>query len=256
MNIAEDISVNSKLIKEIVKSYNPLDYTPQLRHLLSAFYPEDILGNICRPDLHKKISELIIDGYEGEQVLKYRLFDAFKNTDLVAAYEIRVKKSRVDFLTINGYTTSYEIKSNLDNLDKLAKQSRDYLDAFEFNNILIHQRHLDKCYDIIPKSFGIITAGKDHYSFVRKPVFNKKTDPVSQLSLLTKKEISKYFGQQEVSDILGYFTPADINTQFKLALKARYSRRWNFIVEHANEILPVDLQFFFNKNINPAIIYG
>lgn len=257
MNFTEDLTIDSKLIKEIVKSYNPLDYTPQLRNLLSPLYPDANLDNFCRLDLHKKISNLIIDGYDGEQGLKYRLFEAFMGKDLVAAYEIKVKNSRVDFLTVNGHTTSYEIKSSLDNLDKLAKQSLDYLDAFEFNNILIHERHLEKCYDIIPRTFGVITADKTKYAFVRKPIFNKKTAPGTQLSLLTKKELWKYFDRQdEVCDIMKNFSALQINDKFKLCLKARYRTRWEFIVEHANEIQPVDLQFFFNKNISPSIVYG
>jgi len=248
--------IDSKLIKEIVKNYSTLDYAPKLRELVNIIYPKTNLDKYCKRDLHKKINELILDGYDGEQVLKYRLFKVFQTAKLVAAYEIKVKNSRVDFLTVNGHTTSYEIKSNLDNLDKLAKQSGDYIDAFEFNNVVIHERHLSKCLEIIPRTFGIITADKSAHTFIRKPIFNRSLNPGAQLSLLTKKEMLKCFGQWEINKVLDLFSAERINELFKLSLKARYRNRWDFIVEHADDILPIDLQFFFNKNIKPAHIYG
>lgn len=256
MNFTHDSLIDPKLVKEIVKSYNPLDYTPKLRELLSVIYPQKNLDNFCKLDLHKEINDLIIDGYEGEQVLKYRLFKAFQHEKLVAAYEIKVKNSRVDFLTINGHTTSFEIKSNLDNLDKLAKQSDDYLTAFEFNNIVVHERHLRRCINIIPKSFGLITVDKVKHRVVRKPVFNKCLHAETQLGLLSKKELVKYYGSTDTSVVLGNVATDKINDLFKLALKDRYRARWDFIVENSDDIMPIDLQFFFNKSIKPVFIYG
>lgn len=256
MNLTADSLIDPKLVKEIVKSYNPLDYIPKLRGLLSDIYPQRDLDNFCKLDLHKKINDLILDGYEGEQVLKYRLFKAFRHEKLVAAYEIRVKNSRVDFLTINSHTTSFEIKSSLDNLDKLAKQSDDYLTAFEFNNIVVHERHLSRCINIIPKSFGIITVDKVKHHVIRKPVFNRCLHAETQLALLSKKELAKYYESTDMSVILDNVATDKINDLFKLALKDRYRTRWDFIVENSDDILPVDLQFFFNKLIKPACIYG
>jgi hypothetical protein len=255
MNLTDCNIIDSKLIKEIAKNYNTLDYTPKLRGLLNLIYPQSKLNRFCKLDLHRKINDLLLNGYEGEQVIKYRLFKAFQNSNLVAAYEIKVKNSRVDFLTINGHTTSYEIKSNLDNLDKLAKQSDDYLRAFEFNNIVIHERHLNRCINIIPKSFGVITVDREKHTVVRKPMLNKCLDAETQLDLLTKKELNKYYESTNKSIILDKLPGAQINELFKLALKGRYKTRWSFIVENSNEILPIDIQFFFNKNIKPAYIY-
>lgn len=255
MNLTNCSTIDSKLIKEIAKNYNTLDYTPKLRELLNNVYPQNKIKKFCKLDLHRKINDLVLDGYEGEQVLKYRLFKAFQNSNLVAAYEIKVKNSRVDFLTINGHTTSFEIKSSLDNLDKLAKQSNDYLTAFEFNNIVIHERHLNRCLDIIPKCFGVITVDKVKHTVVRKPILNKNIHSKTQLSLLSKKELLRHYGSLDTNMITDTLDGARINESFKMALKERYQARWNFIVEYSNEILPIDIQFFFNKNIRPVFIY-
>ena len=254
--ISQQTIIDYKAVKEVVKCYNTLDYGPKLRELLLMIYPENNFSKYCKLDLHRKLNDLILHRYDGEQVLKYELFKEFHNKNVVAAYEIKVKSSRVDFLTINGFTTSFEIKSNLDNLDKLAKQSVDYLSAFEFNNLVIHERHLKKCLDMIPANFGIITVDKDQHSFYRKPKLNQHLNPAVQLSLLTKKELLQCFGAANHEDILISNNTTTINDLFKLALKERYRSRWEFIVEHRNDILPIDIQFFFNKNIKPAHIYS
>ena len=104
MNFTDCSTIDSKLVKEIVKNYNTLEYAPKLRELVNLIYPKSNLNKFCKLDLHKKINDLVLDGYEGEQVLKYRLFRAFQASNLIAAFEIRVRNSRVDFLTINGST--------------------------------------------------------------------------------------------------------------------------------------------------------
>ncbi|MBB2950670.1 MULTISPECIES: sce7726 family protein [Sphingobacterium] len=256
MNQVFELNIDSKIVREIAKSYNTLDYVPKLRSLLNLVYSEKKISKFCKLDLHKEINNLLLNSYEGEPILKYKLFKAFVNRDVVAAYEIKVKNSRVDFLTVDDATTSFEIKSSLDNLTKLAKQSSDYVSAFEFNNIVIHERHLAKCLEIVPRSFGIITVDKSGYEILRKPILNKKTDPSEQLNLLTKKELLKNFGHVDISHIMNDLSNIEINKIFKNALKQRYKSRWNFIVENSANILPIDLQFFFKTNVEPALIYN
>jgi hypothetical protein len=249
-------TIDPKLVKNVVKNYNVLDYTHNLRCLLNQVVPKDELEGYCRLEIHKKINEVIFGSYEGEQVLKYRLFQAFAKADIVAAYEIKVKNSRVDFLTINGHTTSYEIKSSLDTLGKLAKQSLDYKAAFELNNIVVHERHLKKCMELVPDCFGIISIDKCGHEIIKKPVLNKSLNAEVQLCLLTKKELIEFYGVGDAGYIFANGDNASINEQFKLALKKRYQAKWDFIVANSGSIVPIDIQFFFNKNINPRYVYG
>ncbi|WP_434441926.1 sce7726 family protein [Sphingobacterium faecium] len=256
MNQVSELNIDSQIIRTIARSYSTLDYVPKLRNLLNLVYPEKKINKFCKLELHKEINNLLLNSYEGEPILKYKLFKAFVNKNVVAAYEIKVKNSRVDFLTVDDATTSFEIKSSLDNLTKLAKQSSDYVSAFEFNNIVIHERHLSKCLEIIPRSFGVITVNQNGYEILRKPIFNKKTDPAEQLNLLTKKELLKNFGHVDIIHILNELNNLEINKVFKNTLKERYKSRWNFIVENSANILPIDLQFFFKTNVEPALIYN
>ena len=256
MEFPHSTSLDYRLINNIAKSYSTLDYAQKLRGMLDQLFPRDTFDKCRKYDLHRKINEVVFDGYEGEQVLKYRLFEAFRQSDLVGAYEIKVRNSRVDFLTINGHTTSFEIKSNLDNLYKLEKQANDYMQAFELNNVVIHERHLEKCIGLIPGNFGIITTDREGHAFYRKPVLNRNLDTQVQLSLLTKRELKKFMASPDTTSIMDSISPEEINSFFKLALKERYRSRWDFVVRHSKDILPIDLQFFFNKNIRPEYNYS
>ena len=110
---------------------------------------------------------------------------------------------------------------------------------------------------MLPRSFGILRFADGERIIERRSDLNTEIDPDAQLSMLTKRELACVFrGLNERKEIRNRFMDDTINEQFKQALKMRYRNRWNFLVTHRNDILPIDLQFFFNRNIEPAIIYG
>ncbi|HTN19784.1 MAG TPA: sce7726 family protein [Pelobium sp.] len=242
-------------IKHLAKSYSPLDYSHKLVDDLQNIYPENDFSKLDKRQLHEIINNLVLKSYEGEKSIKYFLFDKFKHKDIIAAYETKVLGSRVDFITINGVSTSYEIKSNLDNLEKLAKQSLDYIRAFDYNCIIIDERHLKKALQIVPPNFGIWLFKDNRRKIYRKPKKNTSIEPAVQLDLLTKKELKQFFDQTCRYSILENVSSKNINCFFKKALKKRYSERWNFIIKNSSQILPIDIQFFFKVNIHPVHIY-
>jgi hypothetical protein len=79
---------------------------------------------------------------------------------------------------------------------------------------------------------------------------------VAQISLLNKKEKKQVFGMDTDLEILSTKSQKHINEGLKIALKSRYQSRWNFLTSQWENILPIDIQFFFNKNINPNLVYG
>lgn len=248
-------SITKYALKNLAKSYSPLDYSHKLVNALKSVYPESDFSNLDKRQLHERINNVILESYDGEKSIKYFLFDKFKHKDLIAAYETKVLGSRVDFITINGLSTSYEIKSSLDNLEKLAKQSLDYLKAFDYNCIIIDERHLEKALQIVPQNFGIWLFKDNKKRIYRKPKKNIFIESAVQLDLLTKKELKQFFNQTCRYSILNSLSPKKINQFFKKALKSRYNDRWRFLVQNSDQILPIDIQFFFKVNIQPAHIY-
>lgn len=248
---------NKEQISFLARKYDPLDFAPNLRALLSRVYSNIDFLDYSKIDLHKLLNKLLLHGQYGEQVLKYELFKlAARKKDVIAAFEVPVNKSRADFLTVNGVTTSYEIKSDLDNLTKLAKQATDYTLAFEYNYVVIHEKHLKNVIKIIPDTFGVLCYQDGTQIEHRKASLNTKIDPRIQLTLLTKKEIATAFGKGfNIESALAFFSDEEINNGFKRILKERYRPRWEFIIDNKAAILPIDIQFFFNCNIEPKIVY-
>lgn len=258
MNFSQSCKFDSKSLNRFVRKYSPLHLHHELAEQLERFFPDENLFSCSKYQLHIQLNNLVLADYSGEAVLKYSLFTEFKLKDNVGAFEVRVGRSRADFLSINGSSSSFEIKSSLDTLQKLAKQAADYVKAFDFNYIVIDEKHLFKAIDLIPTSFGIWSFSKGCHKQHRQATPNDSIDPEMQLKLLTKRE--KRLGFKEVlgdeNSIVKEYSPFDINTRFKQVMKWRYKSRWNFLVTHAHTILPIDLQFFFNKNVLPEIIYN
>lgn len=240
----------------LARSYNTLSYTNQLRELLAAFFQTDKYQGLSKYELAKTVNDVLFKHYDGEQILKYKLAKEFRNKKYVAAFEVKAKSSRTDFLVINGDTKSFEVKSKIDTLNRLNKQVRDYGDVFEFNTVVIDEIHLSNVIKIIPEYYGIWYFEGSKKIVHRAAEYSPKINAAEQLSLFNKKELMTSFGSVNKNEILSSNDSAKINHELKEMLKKRYFDRWNFVQRNWNKILPIDLQFFFNTNVRPEIIYG
>jgi hypothetical protein len=247
-----------KEVNKLAKNYNTLDYSVKLQSLLKSIFPLKNFDSFSKYELHEILNETLMNYYNGEEILKYKLFEQYiDKKNLVAAFEIKVNNSRVDFLTINGRSTSFEIKSELDNLSKLRKQMSDYMLAFEYNYLIIDEKHLNKSKELLPDSYGLWCYKNGKYSRLKTAKKNDKIDPKIQLELLTKREIKDGFPKFDglLNCILKFYNADYINSKFKFILKERYKERWGFLSNNKSEIFPIDIQFFFNTNIEPELIY-
>ena len=240
----------------LVRSYNALSYTKQLRELMYTIYNTSFYENKSKLEIVRKINKEILSNYQGEQVLKYKLAKEFYKKNYIAAFEVKVNSSRTDFLVINGHTKSFEIKSKIDTLNRLKKQTSDYGRVFEYNTVLIDICHLEKVIKLIPEYYGIWYFNGNKKVIHRQPTLSPNINSLDQLNLFTKKELHKYFQSSDQNDILLNYLSNDINENFKLMLKERYKKRWSFIKNNWHDILPIDLQFFFNSNLSPHLVYN
>lgn len=254
--ILSNNSNKSNSFSNTLRKYNALEYSSKLMSLLNKIYPKKDFADCTKFDLHKIFNDLFINNYQSEEVLKFKLFEKLEDKkNFTGAFEIPVADSRVDFITINGRTTSYEIKSELDNLSKLKKQINDYSKAFEYNYVVLDIKHKKKAERIIPEYYGILTFRNGNLYQSRKALLNRNIQSKVQLSLLSKKELNKGFSCQNEQYILERFNPKQVNKIFKDILHIRYSKKWNFLLDNQHNILPIDIQFFFKTNINPIDIY-
>ena len=239
----------------LARSYNTLDYEKKLRKTLSSFFKQDVYYNLTKSQLHEKINNSLMKYYNGEEILKYRIANYFLNKDYVAAFEVNVQNSRADFLVINGDTKCFEIKSKIDTLNRLKRQITNYKDVFEYNTVLIDEKHLNSIQNIIPEYYGIWTFIGSKRNVIKEAALSPELNSKLQLDLFTKKELVRNFNLSEKDIILQEFDNKMINLHLKETLKERYLTRWNFIRNNWESILPIDLQFFFNCNIDPKLIY-
>lgn len=239
-----------------LKSYHPLMSEKELAKWLESLNSNSYYSFHSKIDFLKQLNSLALSHLEDELFLKHLLTQSFFKENIVGAFEVRALSSRLDLLKINGVTTAFEIKSEFDSLEKLDKQSRDYLALFEYNYLVVAEKHLEKAEKILPGEFGIYTVKNKKLKRFRSSKRNRGINPLSQLSTLTVKELRSEFKSTESSFILTKYSSTEINAAFKKILKKRYAQKWNFIKERSSEIFPLDYQYFFHHPINPQLIYS
>ena len=182
--------------------------------------------------------------------------------------ELPIAESKADFVMINGRGVVYEIKTELDNFDRLQAQVADYYKAFQYVYIVTYESALEKLLKMIDQPVGIILvtrrgAIKTYREAARIDDFLSHE---SIFKILRKYEfeniiVSKGFELPQVSQFLYYeecykiIEKIDILDFYEMALSELKKRMKIEIVERAIK-MPKELRFlsYFDekicKNIN------
>lgn len=209
---------------------------------------------------YSDIYNLIIMRYgKTERLVKYYLSKKFiKNEDEVCLFEFKVGNSRLDFGRINGHSYAYEIKTELDNTSRLSDQIIDYMNAFEYVNVVIHEKHLKKIKSFLPKKVGIIVYSANdedmNFELIRKANEIKNTKKSFQLNILNCNDLDYILKKVIKTDkIPSYkndklnlvnkeFNNKEFNDVFKEAIKNRQLKKWKHIKENFDVLKPIELQ--------------
>jgi hypothetical protein len=167
---------------------------------------------IC--EIYQKLrNEYRNEYYYKNTLLNKLLLGVHKPTTTTALTEVQVNKSKADFVLINGKAVVYEIKTELDNLDRLEKQLQDYYKAFV--NVCVVTS--DSNYDTVRKkledsSVGIyVLSNSDTISLKKKAENNFSHLDLSVIFKILRKHeyesilASAYGGLPKVSQFK-YFT--------------------------------------------------
>lgn len=156
-------------------------------------------------DVIKRAYECLNEHYRSEYLYKNALFSSLvkgkKLTSTVVLNELRVNQSIADTVFINGEAVLYEIKTELDNPDKLIGQISDYKKAFGKICVVTHYSNFYPYYQII-KGTGVgLFLLNDKYELVEHTKPDTKVDDFDHVvlfKLLRKSEysalIKKKFG--------------------------------------------------------------
>lgn len=187
-----------------------------LRHFMDGktdnVYATVVKRYICNPN-QKKNRQLISEIY-CELKNNYRNEYFYKNTLLnklllgvhsinttTALTEVPIAKSKADFVLINGKAVVYEIKTELDNLERLSSQIDDYYKAFDHVAVVTFEKNLlqlQKVLDSIDKPVGIYVLRKNgKLGTIQKPQ--------RYIEDLNKEVIFKLLRKNEYENIITHY---------------------------------------------------
>ncbi len=258
--------------QQLYNLYNPLRQTKELYYsLINTFQKYSMDTSIININNTREIfNNLILKYYHNEITIKSSFINnvLLKNNDHITIFELNSGKSRVDLCKFNGHSIAYEIKTDLDNFNRLNKQLNDYLKIFEKVFVICSVNNVENIKNNIPEECGIYSyrisnTGKYIFKKEKNAIKSSNIDPKSQLNLFTKLELNKLFNLKaknskidSINEILAKNTAAKINSVFKQNFKNKYKKNWEFLSNNHEEILEIDYQWFFKNNVTPSIIYG
>lgn len=122
--------------------------------------------------------------------------------------QVRIERSIADFVMINGEGRVYEIKSDLDNFDRLHDQLSDYFCAFNKVSVLASIHEQEKVRTVL-SSFGDMGDAVGIYVLSeRSTIFNKERsrEPEAYDELLNHTSIFKLLRKREYENVIkSYF---------------------------------------------------
>lgn len=261
--------------REVNASYNPFLPDSDIWEMLENTLPDYVFKNISNLKNytlgHKVVNDIIMNYYHNERVIKYYLVKKFiTKIKEITFFEMNIDSSRIDMCTINGKSTAYEIKTEFDSTLRLEKQIEDYSKVFEYIYIITHKKHLDKILNLVPDFCGVqvytIKYDKCTFKTIKKASKSTNIDCVSQIRNLSSEDLRYILGKlgyknipniRELRETLIYklSDSQKINSYFKLAVKNKFKKKWNYLQSNFVNIMPIDMQTFFHSNCNPQWIY-
>lgn len=172
-------------------------------------YSKNIFGK-KHSSLYSFLEELysfMIDEYRNEYIIKNEILNKLllgrhspKTTTLLD--ELKIGQSKADVVLINGSARVYEIKSNLDNLERLDNQIKDYRTVFDEIVIVADGIQIEKLIEMYSQdSLGLIEFTEERTLRTRKELRKDQSrlDYEVLFKLLRKSEyleiIENNFGQ-------------------------------------------------------------
>jgi len=157
-------------------------------------------------DLFESVYKFLFVNYRNEYVYKNIIANRIlgghhTHNETQILTEFRIGKCKADILLLNGTSTIYEIKSELDSFVRLENQIKSYLNAFDNIYVISSENQIEKLKDFLPKEIGILVPiGVDDVLTIREAISNKKNINNSILfDSLRKNEyssiIEEYYGK-------------------------------------------------------------
>ncbi len=219
--------------------------------------------NITYGEAISKIYHYMNSSYRNEYFFKNTILNQLllAKHDLystVALTELPIADSKADFIMINGRGIVYEIKTDLDNLNRLENQVSDYYKAFKYVNVVVGYKQYEKVRDLLLDSkvgiFVMCKSGKLQCRKVAK-CYDKELSHETIFRILRKKEyesiLIKHYGKlpevnnfQYYRECLKWAEKINIKTFQKEMLQCLKQRMQLIIEDSFEKETPYELRFY------------
>ncbi len=246
-------------------------FTKNMLHNLLSDENSDMFSSVIRryvkdPDgkdygtLISEIYSFMGKKYRNEYVYKNTMLNKllFKRHDYrktSALTEVPIANSKADFVMINGKGVVYEIKTELDNLERLDTQINDYFKAFTRVVIVTYEENIEKVEKIVNENVGLMVLTQRRALLMkREPIEDfSKLDYVTMFKILRKKEFENIlikYGNTlpEVTQFEYYerclelLQSIDLN-QLQKEMLLQLKTRTNIEIEEYITLVPEELKF-------------
>lgn len=256
--------------QQLYAQYSTIQSISILYKNLIATIDSSFLSTIKNNNIHEIYNQIILNYYPNEICIKSCFIKQvlMHEKKQITIFELPVGSSRADLCKINGESIAYEIKTDLDNFNRLQKQIHDYYKILEKVFIICSEANVENILKLIPEKCGIYCYKQNRqkkykFTLVRDASPNNEINPSSQLELIRKSELYTHFSidvsSQNRSDminrIIQTYSPDMINQLFKTIMKNRFEKQWIFLKQNHNNILEIDYQWFYKNQVKPSRIY-
>ncbi|WP_150272514.1 sce7726 family protein [Paenibacillus tepidiphilus] len=198
------MDTNNMVLNRFFSRSSISDWTNDLTNEAYTATVDRYLGNpggVTNKKVIGDVYNIITKNYRNEYFYKNTLLNklllgrhSLKTT--TALTEVLVHKSKADFVLINGKAVVYEIKTELDNLDRLESQLNDYYKGFDNVCVVTCESNYKRVFKILEQtSVGIYILTQRNTLSLRKP-------PIADGSKLDYRTMFKMLRKQEFESIL------------------------------------------------------
>jgi len=238
--------INHAAFKKLASNTNQSAYIRQLKKYTEWDKLEK--SNSTLNDLLTHAYDILQNNYRHEYLYKSKLLNDFilkeySLDDTIILDEFRINESIADVALINGTNKIFEIKTELDNLERFSSQISDYYKAFSEVYLVVHQSQYLKYTKQVDDKVGFIIFTEDYKleEYRKAEVEDQYLDIPSMMASLRKPEYLKLvkslvgfvpdatpvFLYTECLKILLEFTPKEVQRAYHKILKQRISPEKN-----------------------------
>lgn len=172
----------------------------------------ELIGNVLTPKFFpvkvseifdiafKKLSHEYKSEYFFKNIIANEVFlKKHKKNEAVMLSEFRVGTNKADCVILNGLSTCYEIKTELDNLKRLPEQLDSYISLFDKVYVVAAKIHIEKIKLIVPEAVGIIELTDKNKLEEIKPALTINSE-INPKLMIGSMRIAEYkFMAEEIS---------------------------------------------------------